>query len=79
MVYNIDLNGIYEFFWYLNGSHLCENNEEDNFIKREKNSAWREICLLVCTSIETLFTNVYFFGGVEESMIGWGKPWYSLF
>lgn len=67
MVYNIDLNGVYEFLHYLNSktdSYVRIILEEDNLSKREKNSAWKEILFdKFCTSIETLFTNVYFFGG----------------
>lgn len=67
MVYNIDLNGVYEFLHYLNSktdSYVRIILEEDNLSKREKNSAWKEILFeKFCTSIEYLFTYVYFFGG----------------
>ena len=67
MVYNIDLNGVYEFLHYLNGkkdTYVRIILEEDNLSKREKNSAWKEILFdKFCSSIESLFTNVYFFGG----------------
>ena len=63
MVYNIDLNGVYEFLHYLNSktdSYVRIILEEDNLSKREKNSAWKEILFdKFCTSIETLFTNLY--------------------
>lgn len=67
MVYNIDMNGILEFLHYLNNkkdTYVRVIAEEDNISKRDNKFTQKEILFdKFCSSIESLFTNIYFFGG----------------